>query len=269
MTETINITKDISNFSLALCFLLLLFPFAIILYLKVEISRQALISIFRMAVQLILIGLFLEYLFKLNNNWVNIGWVLVMVIFAASSAIRNSDLKFRYFAVPVYVSFVLANFLVLLYFNFFVLKLQNILDARYLIAVGGMLLGNSLKGNIIGINHFYQQARIQENRHWYYLAGGATLREAIRPFFRSALMEALKPSLASMATMGVVFMPGIMTGQILGGTNPLLAVKYQIAIILIIFVSTTIAVFLAILFTIRTSYDGYGVLKKEKFKKGG
>ena len=79
-------------------------------------------------------------------------------------------------------------------------------------------------------------------------------------------MDAIKPSLASMATMGVVFLPGMMTGQIIGGSSPLVAIEYQIAIMIIIFVSTMLTIGLTVLFTMKQSFDGYGLLKREIFQ---
>jgi putative ABC transport system permease protein len=128
-----------------------------------------------------------------------------------------------------------------------------------------MLLGNSLRGNIIGIDNFYSLLRRNTNRYQYRLAMGATVLEALFPYFRDSLRSALQPTIATMATMGIVFLPGLMTGQILGGLSPLVAIKYQFVIMVAIFTSTTIAISLTILFTLRTCFDKYGVLRQELF----
>lgn len=212
-----------------------------------------------------MIGFFLEFLFKLDQSWLNLLWVVLMVFFAAFSVIRSSELKLKRFLLPALFSMLIPTLFVLLYFNFFVVKLNDLLEARFLIAVGGMLLGNSLRGNIIGISNFYHQVKRNEHRYFFRLSLGAEKWEALLPFFRTSMKEALKPLIASIANMGLVFIPGMMTGQILGGAGPLIAIKYQMAIMITIFVVTTLSITFTVLVTAWKSFDGYGILDKGIF----
>ena len=257
---------DISNFSLFLSFLLLVIPLVLSRYLQLGITKSTVSSVLRMSGQLFLVGVFLQYLFAWNNSLINVLWFMVMVVFATFSVVKESELNIKLFLLPTFISFALANSLILLYFNGLIINLTDLLDAKYLIAIGGMLLGNSLKGNVVGISNFYQNIKRDENRYLYNLALGANQLEVLLPYIRKSLNSALKPTIASMATMGVVFLPGMMAGQILGGMSPLVAIKYQIAIMIAIFVSTTISVALTIMFTVKASFSGYGILKKEVFK---
>ncbi len=259
-------TPEISNFSLVLCSLLLIIPFIVSIIFRLGIIKSTLTSVIRMAAQLLLIGIFLKYLFQLNNPIVNILWLIIMIAVATFNVTRKINLKLKTFLLPIFISFIVATFFVILYFNTFVLSLENIVDARFLIVIGGMLLGNSLRGDIIGIDSFYKFIKRNEERFIYNLSLGATIMEALSPYFKDSLISALQPTIATMATMGIVFLPGMMTGQILGGVSPLLAIKYQIAIMIAIFVSTTIAINMTILLTIRTCFNPYGLLKKEIFQ---
>lgn len=74
------------------------------------------------------------------------------------------------------------------------------------------------------------------------------------------------PTIASIATIGLVALPGMMTGVILGGADPMLTIKYQIAIMIAIFCGTSITVFLAIWLTAKSSFTAYGVLDRNVFK---
>lgn len=260
-------TVDISYLSLAVCFLLLLIPIGLSYAVRLNIINTTLVSAFRMTIQLFLVGLFLKYIFDLNNSVLNISWFTMMIVFATSSVIRSTKLGIKFFLLPSFAAFLIANFFVLLYFNFFVVSLSNIFDAKYLIAIGGMLLGNSLRGNIVGIGDFYNDIRKSEKTYNYYLSLGASRLEAIIPFFRKSLNAALKPTIASMATMGIVSLPGMMTGQLLGGSSPLVAIKYQIAIMIAIYAATTLSIFFAIVFTLRTSFDEFGILDKAIFRE--
>ena len=259
-------TPDISYFSLFVCSLLLIIPFAVSIVLKLGLVRDGLISVLRMAAQLVLIGVFLKYLFQLNNPFVNIGWLLAMVTVATFNVIQKVKVNMRIFFAPILFSLIVATFCTVMYFNMFVIRLSDITDARFLVVIGGMLLGNSLRGDIIGIDNFYKAIQRNEPRRLYALASGATLFESLVPYFRESLIAALQPTIATMATMGIVFLPGMMTGQILGGVSPILAIKYQIAIMVAIFTATTIAINMAILLTIRTCFNAYGVLKEQIFR---
>ncbi|MBW2278381.1 MAG: ABC transporter permease, partial [Deltaproteobacteria bacterium] len=97
---------------------------------------------------------------------------------------------------------------------------------------------------------------------------GASVREAAAPYISTAYRVGLAPWLASMATIGLVFLPGMMTGQILGGSPPLTAISYQIAIIIAIHVATELASMLAIRFSMRKGFDELGFLRLEIFKSG-
>lgn len=259
-------TVDIPFTSLGLGFLLLLIPLGISLRFRLGIIRGLLISMARMTGQLLFIGLFLVYIFELNNPWLNLLWLLAMILFATFSIIRNSELKFSILLLPSFISVGISLFSVLFYFNRFIIGLENIFDAKYLIAVGGMLLGNTLKGNIITLSSFYRGLKSKENRYLQYLGFGATRIEALLPFIQESVKLSLSPMIATMATMGLVSLPGMMTGQILGGSSPMVSVKYQIAIMVAIFSSASISSLLVILLSLTRGFTSRGMLRKDIFR---
>ncbi|MFP4459515.1 MAG: ABC transporter permease [Candidatus Zixiibacteriota bacterium] len=262
-----NSAKDISLLSLLLCYALLLIPIIILILIKSNLLKKLAISIFRMTFQLFIVGLFLQYIFDLESPYVTIGWLLIMILFSSFSVIGNSPLKLSHFFIPIALAILIANAILLPFFNGLVIKLDNLLAPRYAIAIGGMLLGNSMRGNIVFLNSFFKDTRRNENRYRYMLSLGASKFDALLPFFRNGFREAVSPMLATTATMGIVSLPGMMTGQILGGSPPMVAIKYQIAIMLAIFTSMTLSSSLVIIFSVITSFDKYDVLKDNIFKK--
>lgn len=262
-----NQAVDISIWAMALCYTLLLIPLAFAWYFRIDIIRRLLVAVLRMTVQLTLVGVVLIYLFRWDNTLLNLAWVLAMVIFATFSAINNSELNYRRFWGPVFAALFLSSVSLLLFFNGILLDLSNVFTAQYLIVIGGMLLGNALKGIVIGISDFYKRLREERERYLYHIAAGATQWEGVIPFFRDGLKAALNPSIASMATLGVVFLPGMMTGQIIGGSTPDTAIRYQLAIMVTIFACITLSVILTIVFSLRHSFDGYGNLRPEVFRE--
>ncbi len=258
---------DINVWRLLAGFLLLVIPVALSVFVKLGIIRQLAIATGRMTGQLFLMSILLIYLFRWDNIWLNTTWVIIMIFFACFSALINSKLSFRKFFGPVFLSYFIGSVFVLLFFNKVIVNHENIFTARLFVVIGGMLLGNSLNSTIIGISHYYESIRKEKRRYMYLLSLGATLNEALLPFFRDAMLAALKPFMAGMATMGLVSLPGMMTGQILGGASPETAIKYQIAIVIAIFTAITISVALSIYFTSRRAFNDYGVLRDDFFKK--
>ncbi len=226
---------DINYFELFTGYALMLIPVLALWYYKTGLVKDTLIATARMTVQLLLVGLYLEYIFELNSALINVAWVIVMSIIATYTIIQRSGLRFRLFFIPVLLSGVISIAVSDAYFLGLVVKLDNIFDARYFIPITGMLLGNTIKNVIIALDAYYKRIDEEENLYRWHLANGATKKEALLPFMRDALRVAFNPMIATTAIMGLISLPGMMTGQILGGSNPNVAVKYQIMLLITIF----------------------------------
>ncbi|WP_105616039.1 ABC transporter permease [Vallitalea okinawensis] len=253
-------TVDISFISV-LSLLILVIPIVLInMKLKLGITKRTLNAIIRMCLQLLLVGLFLQYIFELNHWLINILYVCFMMIVASLSVIKSSTLVLKKYFLVILFAIIVPNFIVLSYFNYFVIQLDQIFDAMYLIPVSGMLLGNSLSGIIIGLNKFYSGIKENEKQYLTSLSLSANRLEAIKPYFKEAILASTNPVLASLETLGLVSLPGMMTGQILGGSLPMVAIKYQIAIMLAIFVSRYFSTIVAIYISSLRAFNDYDML---------
>ena len=181
--------QNISWLSLGLCYLLLIIPTIIILGAYIGILRKLLIAVARMTVQLVFVGIFLALIFKLDNIFLTLAWFLGMIGFASYSVLQNTELRIRCFIPVITIAILLSKMLVLLFLNGFVINLSQLLDPRYTIALGGMLIGNSMRGNIIILNTFYGKIRREENRYRYLLSLSASRFEALVPFFRDGFRQ--------------------------------------------------------------------------------
>ncbi|MDQ7031363.1 MAG: ABC transporter permease [Desulfonauticus sp.] len=257
---------DLNLLSLGFVFVLIGIPLALDLIFKFGLTKNILQSVLRMSVQLLLIGIFLRYLFLWNNPWINVSWFLIMVITSVFSVVKNTPLRLKTIFFPLFLAFVLPTFFLVIYLNFLVLHLKHIFDARYFIILAGMLLGNCLRSNIIALSSVYNQIKSYPKKYLYLLSLGASTYEAILPYLTESVGLAVKPFLATMATMGIVALPGMMTGVILGGASPEIAVKYQIMIMFAILSNGLLAVVLGILFTLKSCFDDFGCLKNQVFK---
>lgn len=238
---------DIGWENLALGFGILVLPAFILWKYQTGLLKSMSIAVLRMTLQLIFVGYYLEYLFEYDSSWLNISWILFMIVVADFSTIDRSDLiRDKRLIFCLFGATLIAIIVIDLFFLKFVLQLPNIFAAQYAIPITGMVLGNCLRSNIIGINSFYHGVHHSNERFRFYLASGASRSEAVLPFFRDALRASINPTLGSMATIGIVSLPGMMTGQILSGSSPLLAIRYQILIMIAIFSASVLSVYLGI-----------------------
>ncbi|OQY39173.1 MAG: hypothetical protein B6226_02300 [Candidatus Cloacimonetes bacterium 4572_65] len=258
--------KDLDIYSMLFVYLLLLVPLAIIMFMKLGLVKRTLISTFRMSIQLGFIGVYLKYIFEWNNIWLNLGWLLVMALVSSFSVINSNNLRWKFFLLPILSAILIPLLLNILYFNTFIARIGDIFNAVYLIPVSGMLLGNTLRANIIATNSFVNFFKNREKEYLFTLSLGADRSEALQPVLKSCLTAAIAPTLASIATIGLVSLPGMMTGQILGGSIPLTAIKYQIAIMIAIFSTMTLSVFLLVFILKKIAFDKFDVFRKDIFR---
>ena len=249
---------DISWSVLLLFLSTLLIPLGLSLYYQLKIEKELIISVNRMAIQLILVGIYLEYLFHLNSLSINLIWLLLMIFIGASSIVSKAHLPKTKLLFPVLTGLMVGLFPLLSIICLFIVNSIPFYNAQYLIPLAGMLLGNSLSGNIVALQNLFVSFEQRKAEYEAAISLGAPVRYACQPFVREAIQKSLAPSLASMSTMGIVTLPGMMTGQILSGASPLVAIKYQLMIMIAIFVMLSISVSLTLSLTIRTCINKNG-----------
>lgn len=236
------------NFTFALFSLLILvLPLLVFLYLQVSLIRSSLWALLRMVLQLLLAGFYLEVLFHYDSWWLNALWLVFIFIVASLTMVHRSQLQKKYFILPLFLAFGISTVIGTFILLYFILQIANPWQARYLIPLTGMLAGNSLKATITAIRTFVQEVDSQQMTYRFYSACGATHKETYLPVFQKAMTDATEPILASVATMGIVFLPGFMVGHIIGGQVPTSATFYQAVIMLSFFSNSVLSSLLALL----------------------
>jgi putative ABC transport system permease protein len=261
--EAINIRYS----AMLILYGVLLIPIIISYILKLGNVKKILISVLRMTLQLGAMGLYLDYIFRFNNVLVNIGYVLLMIAIANFTVNRNAGLRTARVFFTLMLGITLSTLTVIALFIFLSIRPEPIYDARYLIPITGMVVGNCMRANVISLERFYSSIRKNEKEFLTYLLMGASPLEAIMPYLRDAVRPAMAPQLSTLATLGIVSLPGMMTGQILGGSSPIIAIKYQIGVMIAIFTAITLTTVINILFSLKTSFDDYGILRKDIFRR--
>ncbi len=260
-------TIDISYSYMLIFYAMIVIPILIAGFLKLGNMKAIIIGVIRMTVQMFVMGLYLEYLFRFNNIWVNFGWILFMITIANITVNRNAGLKTLRLFFSVFLGIAVSALFVVAVFVFLAIRPEPFYDARYLIPVTGMVVGNCMRANVIALERFFSSIKKNEKEFLTYLLMGASLREAALPYIREAVKPALAPQLSTIATLGLVSLPGMMTGQILGGAAPIVAIKYQIAIMISIFTAITLTTVLNLFLSLRIAFNEYQILRKDIFRR--
>lgn len=236
MRELIHLTAP----DLMLAALLILALIGVTARMKLGIGIQLAIAAIRTTVQLLLIGLVLKSIF--NNA--ELHWVvlmsIVMLTVAAWEILSRQKRKLRGwwgFGVSAFSMFI-SSFLITVLTLVFVIQPDPWYMPQYTIPLLGMLLGNTMNGISLGMDRLVQTAWQQRSVIEQRLMLGQTAVEAIRDIRSESMRAGMIPIINSMATAGIVSLPGMMTGQILAGSPPVEAVKYQILVMFLVAAGT-------------------------------
>jgi putative ABC transport system permease protein len=244
-------SSDISWLNLGIGALSLLVVIAIFYYYKTGLIKSTLIAFIRMAVQLFLVGIYLKYIFKIDNIYINLLWVLLMAVAAGLTISKRSELNTRLYFLPVFIAVVINVLFNGIVIYFLIIPGGSFLRAQYMIPITGMLIGNSISSTVVGLRTLYRSLNQDRDRYRYDIMCGATKDEAFFPFITEAMRAAFNPMIANTATIGLIWLPGMMTGQILAGSNPASAIRYQAMIMLTVFVASVITLHISILLSKR------------------
>ncbi|EIO3936578.1 ABC transporter permease [Vibrio vulnificus] len=240
---------------------LLVIPLIISHCYQLAIAKEALLSVGRMALQLILVGFYLEYLFTLNDWRINVIWLLVMLTVGASSIVSKAHLPQSQLLFASLFGLAGGMLPILSVLLVGIIVPTPWYHTQYMIPLAGMLLGNSLSGNIVALQNLFDCYRNRRNEYEAAIALGASPRYASLLFVRQAMQKSFAPILASMAATGLVTLPGMMTGQILGGASPMVAIKYQLIIMIAIFVTLALSVVITLELVLHRCLDRNGRVK--------
>jgi len=200
------------------------------------IGRQLLISAARSTVQLMILGMILKTLFAQTSLWLIALMTLVMLAVAGYEVMARQQRRFR--GLWGYglgtLSMFLSSFLITLLALTVVIQVEPWYQPQYLIPLLGMLLGNTMSGISIALDNLTRNTWEQRQRIEARLMLGHEWTQAISSIRRDALRSGLIPIINAMTTAGIVSLPGMMTGQILGGSPPMEAAKYQLMILFMI-----------------------------------
>ena len=238
----------------ALIYLLLLVVLFVMKKCNIDQTKLLIVASIRMTVQLVLAGLILTYIFENPHPMFTALYILLMTGFAIHMVLqRNKGINGK-FKLIAGASLAVSGVAILCFFIMVVVGV-NMFNPQYTIPISGMIMGNAMTGVSLGLKTFHENVRGQRAQIDALLNMGVTPQKILTPFVNSAIATALLPTLNSMLGLGIISLPGMMTGQILSGTMPMTAILYQIAIMISISAVVCLAVFCALFFGYRTLYN--------------
>jgi putative ABC transport system permease protein len=221
---------------IAIAALLLVLDGVLSLVLHLALHRQLAVAGIRLVVQLVLVGYILRAVFALASPWATLGVVVLMVLIAGREVAARPEQRlgrFGNYAIGA-VSVAAATFLTAVLALTTAIRPTPWYDAHYAIPLAGIILGNVLNGTSLALDSMLSGVVRERAAIEAQLTLGATFRTAIGGLVRVSVRRALLPTINTMSAAGIITLPGIMTGQILAGMDPLEAAKYQILLIFLL-----------------------------------
>ena len=245
---------EISPANLALTlFFVLIAQISSFIY-KLNLGRDLTIGTLRTFVQLLLMGYVLKIVFQVQISWLTLG-VYGLMITAAAQIIRGRvGEKSVPYLLPMYFSMLISYFLVGYMVTGVIISASPWWLPQYFLPLGGMIIGNSMNALALALERLFADLRDRRDHVEMKLSLGANYREASEDMVRRAIKAGMIPSINSLMGVGLVFIPGMMTGQIVAGADPVAAVRYQIVVMLMLVASTTISTLIVVLLTRRRCF---------------
>ena len=210
------------------------------LWLKLGLGKDLLVGTARTFGQLFLMGYVLAYIFQIRLPWMVVLLFVGMIFFAArivAGRVRGKGIPVMG---PVLVSMLLSYLAISYLVSAAVVRADPWWEPRVFLPLGGMVVGNSMNAMALALERLFSEVKNRRIEVETLLCLGADQREATEGISRNAVKAGMIPSINSMMGVGLVFLPGMMTGQILGGADPVTAIKYQIVVMLMLVGSTTL-----------------------------
>lgn len=229
---------DIGYFELAFCLILVLAAGLASVGLKLGLERDILWATVRTVAQLFLLGYILRFIFGVETAWLVLLILFGMILFAAWTIRGRMEQRPVAFFWPTFLSMLLSYFVVVFFATALVIRVEPWYLPHYVIPLGGMVVGNSMNAIALALDRLFSSLDKGRQEVELHLSLGATYREASQRPLKEAVRAGMIPSINNMMAVGVVFIPGMMTGQILAGVDPMVAIKYQIMIMILILIST-------------------------------
>ncbi|KAI8341855.1 hypothetical protein BC941DRAFT_414691 [Chlamydoabsidia padenii] len=255
------------NVAIAGCFIL--FNCIVSFCLDLKLEKSLIIAAVRCLVQLTIMGYILEDVFRAKNPLVVMAMTIVLVILGAYETVYNkSKQSYNGMFLSVLVSTACSTLLIGIIGTKWAMNETPFWAPQTFIPTIGMLLGNLLSGMAVALSSCLSSVSSNKEQMETYLAFGASRWEAGQSIAVEAIRLAMLPTINQMSVIGLISIPGMMSGSILGGAPIMNAVRYQQIIMFMISAATALGVLGAVIFCIQVMIDGHDRLRPERILNG-
>lgn len=188
----------------------------------------------RTILQLLVLGYVFDFIFALDNGWAVLAILTVMLTITAIVARNRISQKIPHVLPLVWGAILVSTAVTLLYVNFLIIQPERWFEPQYVIPLAGIVFGNAMNAAALAGERLVSTINQQSTEIETHLSLGATPQQAVSQYRKDAIRAALIPTLNQMMLIGMVALPGITSGQLLAGVNPLDAVSYEILIMFMV-----------------------------------
>jgi putative ABC transport system permease protein len=228
---------------------------AVSIAMSLGLLRSLAIATLRTYLQLIALGFALTWIFRIDSVWIVLGVFLFMMLMTAQILLKRVTQKPPNLYLSTFLAVFLSGVVVTFSVTGLIIQVEPWYDPRYVLTIGGMILGNSMNGIALTLERLFDDMKKRVDEVNLALAFGGTPWEAALPSIRIALNAGLTPTINSMSAVGLVSIPGMMTGQLLAGADPVKAAKYQIIVMLMISAATALSSMCSIYLVYKRAFD--------------
>jgi len=234
--------------------------------LSLGIEKDLAIATVRTYLQLITLGLVLRWVFGIDSPWLVLAILALMMLAAAQTIVKRAPDAPKGILGSSMLTMLLTGFTVTFAVTGLIIQVEPWYLPQYVIPIAGMVLGNSMNGVALALERTFSDMDARSEELLAMTALGATPWEAAGDVVRTAIRAGLIPTINSMAAAGLVFIPGMMTGQVLAGADPLNAAYYQIVVMLMVSAATALGCVLAVLLSFRRRFSDDGVYLEKGYR---
>ncbi|MBW3091007.1 ABC transporter permease [Bifidobacterium miconisargentati] len=222
--------------------------------MRINIGKTLLWSACRALLQLCAMGFIIGYVIRTNNVFLVFAVIAVMLVAAVQITLSRAKGIPKGLAGPVLLSLTITMLLMISLVTELVVRPHPWYAPQLVVPLTGMLLGNTVSALAVGLSRFYESMNERRDEIDTLLALGSTAWEAARPSIVSSIRLGLLPTTATLASCGIVTIPGMMAGQVIAGGDPLEAAKYQFVVFAAIAALTLVADSLIMAMVYRTCF---------------
>ncbi|MBU7582990.1 MAG: iron export ABC transporter permease subunit FetB [Nostoc sp. TH1S01] len=211
---------------------------------KLGLELNLAIATGRTILQLLVLGYVFDFIFAVNNAWAVLGILAIILTITAIVTRNRISQKIPLVLPVVWGAILISTAFTLFYTYLLILQPDRWFEARYIIPLAGIIIGNGMNAAAIAGERLVSTINNSSGEIETHLSLGATPQQAVRQYRREAIRAALLPTINQMMLIGMASLPSITAGQLLGGVNPLDAVSYEILIVFMVAVANLLTTIL-------------------------